>query len=82
MTHSQPGPQTPRSGSLQEAVKTLKHGSVAGVFAGVLGMVFTVLLSHHSMLVWVQSALAQHNASQPASQVWTQPSCCVLTVSG
>ena len=67
MTHA--GPQTPRSGSLQESVKALKHGAVAGVFSGVLGSVFTVLLGHHSMLAWVQSALAQHNASLPALQV-------------
>ena len=69
MTHSQPGPQTPRSGSLQEAVKAVKHGAVAGVFAGVLGMVFTVLQGHHSMLAWAQSTLAQHHASLPALQV-------------
>ena len=69
MTHPQPGPQTPRSGSLQEAVKAVKHGAVSGVFAGVLGMVFTVLLGHHSMLAWVQSTLAQHHASLPALQV-------------
>ena len=54
---------------LQEAVKGIKQGAVLGVFAGVLGVLFTILLGHHSMRAWIQDALAQHAASEPGPQV-------------
>ena len=54
---------------MQEAVKGVKHAAVPGVFAGVLSVLYTVLLGHHSMQAWVQAALAQHTASLPSPQV-------------
>ena len=58
---------------MQEAVKGVKHAAVPGVFAGVLSMLYTVLLGHHRMRAWVQAALAQHTASLPGPQVPAHP---------
>ena len=54
---------------MQEAVKGVKHAAVPGVFAGVLGVLYTVLLGHHSMRSYTEAALEQRLAALPAPQV-------------